>query len=68
MGNFWNFFFGTPQRILVWIVIGVVILAAANLNTLEMILNRMLCIALNQLLPLLIVVGVIVYAFKKILK
>lgn len=68
MERFLNFFFGTPQKILVWIIIGVVVLAACNLDVLEVILNRMIYIALNKILPLAIVVGLIVYILKRLTK
>lgn len=67
MNRFIDYFFGTPQRLLTTIIILTIIWGVFNLDKLVQLLNNLLAVAVNNILPLAIVIGLIVYGFRRLI-
>ena len=65
--RFAQFFLGTPQRLLATIGCLVILYGVFNLDQVAVLFDRLLAVVINHVLPLVIVVAIIIYAFQKII-
>lgn len=68
MNNFLRFFFGTPQRMLWTIIILLIIYGLFHLGDVERFIWQLTNMAINTILPFVIIIAIIAYIIRRFIR